>query len=245
MCKPRVAQPEGSREQAGRAGASAAYCRPGGPLPQRGRESAGNCRASPGSEGSCWGPGRRSEGRARRDDGAGALRPSARESGADRPARARARFPGPGVWGRAAGGGWGALRRGSGAPRALRGRAVAAGESGSGGFREAPREPAPLWGKGGRGAGAGGGHRGALGQAGRCPGALSWRARGGARPVGRGPAVAAATCPAGRACSAGAAGGVAGGVVALQVAGPAARGGGNRPLRPRRAGGVRDQLPRG
>lgn len=57
---------------------------------------------------------------------------------------------------------------------------------------------------GGREAGAGGGHRGALGQAGRCSGALSWRARGGARPVGRGPAVAAATCPAGRACSAGA-----------------------------------------
>lgn len=30
VCKPRVAQPEGSRERARRAGASAAYCRPGG-----------------------------------------------------------------------------------------------------------------------------------------------------------------------------------------------------------------------
>lgn len=49
---------------------------------------------------------------------------------------------------------------------ALRGRAVAAGESGAGGFREALREPALRWGKGGWGVGEGVGCPGPLGQAG-------------------------------------------------------------------------------
>lgn len=85
---------------------------------------------------------------------------------------------------------------------------MAAGESGSGGFREARRESALLGGKGGWGGGR-------LSRPARSGRALlgstllpSPQARGGARPVDRGPAAAVTTCPAGDARSAGAEGGV-------------------------------------
>lgn len=101
----------------------------------------------------------------------------ARESGADRPGWAGARFPGPGVGGRAEGGGWWALRGEWGAAGPARRAVAAAGESGSGGFREARRESALLRGKE---AGAEVGYLGPLGQAGRCSRAVSCRAH---RPV--------------------------------------------------------------